>query len=149
MQHTGSQACFVLGLLTLSGCVSNPLPAPPPTLPCPATVQIDNNKVQATTQALQKRLQEKEQIIVERNQQIEVLSSQLDALKRIDQDTHPKKLIVPPQCPLSLKHSLGVLQYIKIPFSLVSRAVNHPALSRGMRGSNAANAFSGIGRPKR
>jgi TolA-binding protein len=96
MRHSVSQAWFLLGLLALSGCVSNPLPAPPPALPCPATVQLDNNKVQATNQALQKRLQEKERTIAERDQQIEVLSSQLDALKRIDQDAHHKKRLVPP-----------------------------------------------------
>ncbi len=97
MRHSVSQACFLLALLALSGCVSNPLPTPPPALPCPATVQVDNNKVQATTQAaLQKRLQEREQTIAERDQQIEVMSSQLEALKQIDRDTHHRKRLVPP-----------------------------------------------------
>lgn len=97
MRHSVTQACVLLGLLTLSGCVSNPLPTPPPAPPCPATVQVDNNKVQATTQAaLQKRLQERERTIAERDQQIEVLSSQLDALKQIDQDTRHRKRLVSP-----------------------------------------------------
>ena len=43
-------------------------------------------KDKATTHALHRRLHEREQIIAERNQQIAILSSQLDALKRIDQD---------------------------------------------------------------
>jgi hypothetical protein len=44
-------------------------------------------KDKATTLALHRRLHERERIIAERDQQIAVLSSQLDALKRIDQDT--------------------------------------------------------------
>lgn len=97
MRHSVTQACVLLGLLAFSGCVSHPVPTPPPALPCPATVQVDNNKVQATTQAaLQKRLQERERTIAERDQQIEVLSSQLDALRQIDQDTHHRKRLGPP-----------------------------------------------------
>jgi hypothetical protein len=98
MRHGVSQACFMLGLLALSGCVSHPLPTAPPALPpCPATVQVDNNKVQSTTQAaLQKRLQERERTIAERDQQIEVLWSQLDALKQIDQDSRHRKRLVSP-----------------------------------------------------
>jgi hypothetical protein len=38
-------------------------------------------------QALQKRLQGRERTIALQNYQIEVLASQLEALKRIDQDT--------------------------------------------------------------
>jgi flagellar motility protein MotE (MotC chaperone) len=45
------------------------------------------------THALQKRLQEKERTIAVQTQQIKVLSSQLEALKQIDQETHrqPRK----------------------------------------------------------
>ena len=50
--------------------------------PDQASILKDN----ATTHALHRRLHEREQIIAERNQQIAILSSQLDALKRIDQD---------------------------------------------------------------
>jgi predicted trehalose synthase len=48
-----------------------------------------NSKNQATMiQALQKRLQERERSIAAQTQQIEVLYSQLEALKQIDQETH-------------------------------------------------------------
>jgi len=40
------------------------------------------------TQALQKRLQEKERTIAAQSQQIDVLSGQLEALKQIDQETN-------------------------------------------------------------
>ncbi len=46
---------------------------------------------QATVQALHKRLHERERTIAERDQQIDVMSGQLDALKRIDQDTRDRQ----------------------------------------------------------
>jgi uncharacterized coiled-coil protein SlyX len=49
------------------------------------------------TQVLQKRLQEKERTIAAQSQQIEVLSSQLEALKQIDQETRqPRKRLTFP-----------------------------------------------------
>lgn len=53
----------------------------------PDQASIPKDKDKATTLALHRRLHERERIIAERDQQIAVLSSQLDALKRIDQDT--------------------------------------------------------------
>ena len=72
-------AVCLLGLVGLSGCAS--------TTPSPITsARMGTNQDQATIQAFQKRLQEREQTIARQNYQIEVMSSQLDALKRIDQD---------------------------------------------------------------
>ena len=42
-------------------------------------------------QALQKRLQEREQTVARQHYQIEVMASQLDALKQIDQDTKSQR----------------------------------------------------------
>ncbi|HXT65955.1 MAG TPA: hypothetical protein VN657_04120 [Nitrospiraceae bacterium] len=75
-----TQAVCLLGLMVLSGCAST---ISPPT----ALTRLATNQDQATIQALQKRLQGRERTIAMQNYQIEVLSSQLDALKRIDQDT--------------------------------------------------------------
>ena len=44
-----------------------------------------------TVQALHKRLHERERTLAERDQQIHVMSSQLDALKRIDQDIRDRR----------------------------------------------------------
>ena len=75
-----TQAVCVLGLVILSGCAST-IPTPP------ASTRLATSQDQATIQALQKRLQGREQTIAIQHYQIEILSSQLDALKRIDQDT--------------------------------------------------------------
>ena len=75
-----TQAVCLLGLVTLSGCAST-IPAPP------ASTRLVTSQDQATIQALQKRLQGRERTIAIQNYQIEILSSQLDALKRIDQET--------------------------------------------------------------
>jgi hypothetical protein len=75
-----TQAVCILGLVILSGCGSA---TPPPT----ASTRLGISQDQATIQALQKRLQGRERTIAIQNYQLEVLSSQLDALKRIDQDT--------------------------------------------------------------
>jgi hypothetical protein len=48
---------------------------------------IPRDEDQATVQALQRRLQERERTLAERDQRIDLLASQLNALKRIDQDT--------------------------------------------------------------
>jgi uncharacterized coiled-coil protein SlyX len=42
-------------------------------------------------QALHRRLHERERTIAMQNYQIEVMSSQVDALKRIDQDTREQR----------------------------------------------------------
>ncbi|OAI46327.1 hypothetical protein AYO43_06390 [Nitrospira sp. SCGC AG-212-E16] len=78
------QAVCLLGLVGLSGCAS--------TTPAPAaSTRLGTSQDQATIQALQKRLQGRERTIAMQNYQIEVLSSQLDALKRIDQDTRVQR----------------------------------------------------------
>ncbi len=46
---------------------------------------------QAIVQALHKRLHERERTIAERDQQIHVMTSQLDALKRIEEDTRDRR----------------------------------------------------------
>ena len=63
-------------------------------LPLHVILKVHHNKGQAViTQALQKRLQESERTIAVQTQQIEVLSSQLEALKQIDQEMNrpPRK----------------------------------------------------------
>ena len=75
-----TQAVCLLGLVALSGCAST---IPPPT----ASTRLGTSQDQATIQALQKRLQGRERTIVIQNYQIELLASQLEALKRIDQDS--------------------------------------------------------------
>jgi len=74
------QAGCLLSLVGLLGCAST-IPAPS------ASTRLGTSQDQATIQALQKRLQGRERTIAIQNYQIEVLSSQLEALKRIDQDT--------------------------------------------------------------
>ena len=106
MHYQNAQTgCWLLGLVILSGCVTTPPTDALPSFPCPVTSvnalasvgqdQVTNNNQNRTTmtQALQKRLQEKERTIAAQTQQIEVLSSQLEALKQIDQETHrqPRK----------------------------------------------------------
>ena len=79
-----TQAVCLLGLVVLSGCTST---IPPPSAP----TRLGTSQDQATIQALQKRLQERERTVAKQNYQIEVMSSQLDALKRIDQDTKAQR----------------------------------------------------------
>ncbi len=79
-----TQALCLLALVVLSGCAST---IPPPA----ASTRLATSQDQATIQAFQKRLQERERTIAIQNFQIEVLSSQLDALKRIDQDTKAQR----------------------------------------------------------
>jgi hypothetical protein len=74
------QASCILGLVVLSGCTSTPPPAPV------APVRLGTSQDQAAIQALHRRLHEQEQTIAIQDRQIEVMFSQLDALKRIDQD---------------------------------------------------------------
>jgi hypothetical protein len=58
---------------------------PPLTSPGQTTIPRDTD--QATVHALQRQLQERERTLAERDQRIDLLASQLNALKRIDQDT--------------------------------------------------------------
>jgi len=75
-----TQAVCLLGLVVLSGCAST---TPPPIAP----TRLGTSQDQTTIQVLQKRLQERERTVARQHYQIEVMSGQLDALKRIDQDT--------------------------------------------------------------
>jgi len=59
----------------------------------PATSPRDPDQA-ATIQALQKRLQERERTIAQREQQMKVIASQLEDLKRIEQDTHERRKAV-------------------------------------------------------
>ena len=52
---------------------------------------IPKDTDQAMIQALHRRLHERERIIAERDQQTHVMSSQLDDLKRIEQDTRVRQ----------------------------------------------------------
>lgn len=78
------QAVCLLGLVGLFGCGST---TPSPT----AATRFGTSQDQATIQVLHKRLHERERTIAIQNYQIEVMSSQLEALKRIDQDTRAQR----------------------------------------------------------
>ncbi len=79
-----TQALCLLGLVVLSGCAST---IPPPLVP----TRLGTSQDQATIQALHRRLHEREQTIAIQHYQIEIMASQLDALKRIDQDTNGQR----------------------------------------------------------
>lgn len=81
------QAVCLLSLVGLLGCAST---TPAPT----ASTRLGTSQDQATIQALQKRLQARDRTIAIQNYQIEVMASQLDALKRIDQDTRAHRRAV-------------------------------------------------------
>jgi hypothetical protein len=95
---------WLLGLVILPGCVTTVPPDAPPQ-PCPVTSipaapiqdQATNNTKSQTTMtlALQQRLQ---RTIIAQTKQIETLSSQLEALKQIDQETRrqPRKGLIYP-----------------------------------------------------
>jgi hypothetical protein len=103
---------WLLGLVgLLSGCVSTTPTTDLPSLPCPVAFTpvvpspisqdqtADNAKNQAImVQTLQKRLQERERTIATQTQQIGALSSQLEALRQIDLETHrqPRKRLIYP-----------------------------------------------------
>lgn len=108
MHYQNAQTgCWLLGLVMLSGCVTTP---PPDALPCPVTStaiassvgedqpSTNNQNTAILMETLQKRLRERERTIAAQTQQIEVLSSQLEALKQIDQETHrqPRKRLTYP-----------------------------------------------------
>ena len=52
---------------------------------------IEREKEQATIQTLRKRVRERERTLTERDRQIETLASQLEAMKRIEQDTRDRR----------------------------------------------------------
>ena len=92
------QVSWIFGFVVLSGCAN--LTTCPSTAPGRSSTSQDqpaipNEKDQATIRALHKQLQERDQGILYRDQQIELLSSQLDALKRIDQENH-RRAVRPP-----------------------------------------------------
>lgn len=74
---------YILGLVVLSGCTS------PRSAIGPA--QLDLSQNQAIIHALQKRLHDRERTIAIQDHQIEIMSSQLEALKRIEQDTQDQR----------------------------------------------------------
>jgi hypothetical protein len=66
------------------------------TLPRPAAISLDQGSIpevkdQTALHTLRKQLRDRERIIIERDRQIAVLSSQLDALRRIDHETLTKR----------------------------------------------------------
>lgn len=75
------QALCSLGLLVLLGCTN--MTASSPAVPAKLSLSRDH----ATIQALHRRLHTHERTIAMQHYQIEVMTSQLEALKRIDQDT--------------------------------------------------------------
>jgi len=79
-----TQSVCLLGFMVLSGCGST---APSST----ATTRVDTGHDQAAIQVLHRRLHERERTIAIQNYQIAVMTSQLDALKRIDQDTREQR----------------------------------------------------------
>jgi len=63
----------------------------PTTEPNKDLAMIERDKDQATIQALQKRIRERERSLTERDRQIETMASQLEAMKRIDQDSRDRR----------------------------------------------------------
>jgi hypothetical protein len=57
---------------------------------------VSREKDQATVQALQRQLQERERIIAERDHRLAVMSSQLDDLKRIELDSKERRRPIRP-----------------------------------------------------
>jgi hypothetical protein len=95
--------CCLLGLVMLPGCVTTSPTDALLSVPCAVTTSTNENppstsQDQATTQALQKRLQKNERTIAAQTHRIEVLSNQLEALKQIDQETRrqPRKRLTYP-----------------------------------------------------
>ena len=79
-----TQAVCLLGLVGLFGCAGT-IPAPT------ASTRLGTSQDQVTIQALHRRLHERERTIAMQNYQLEVMSSQLDAMKRIDQDARAQR----------------------------------------------------------
>jgi hypothetical protein len=95
--------CMVGLILVSSGCTNliPPSPvAPARTITGQDQAGIPKEKEQATIRALHKQVQERDRAILLRDQQIDMLSSQLDALKRIDKEegrraVRPPAILVP------------------------------------------------------
>jgi hypothetical protein len=79
-----TQAVCLLGFIVLSGCGST-------TPPSTATIRVGTSHDQAAIHMLHRRIHERERTIAIQNYQIEVMTGQLDALKRIDQDTREQR----------------------------------------------------------
>jgi hypothetical protein len=89
MRNVVQISCTV-GLILVLSCCRNLIP-PPPVAPARTITGQDQagipkEKEQATIRALHKQVQERDRAILLRDQQIDMLSSQLDALKRIDKE---------------------------------------------------------------
>jgi hypothetical protein len=87
MQHRRwtIQALCGVGLLVVLGC-TNTTPLSPV-----APARLGTSEHQATIHALHRKLHERERTIATQHYQIEVMSSQLEALRRIDQDTRESR----------------------------------------------------------
>src|SRR4029079_15166465 len=103
MRNVGQIGCMVGFILVLS-CCTNLIPpspvAPARTIARQDQAGIPKEKEQATIRALYKQGQERDRAILLRDQQIDMLSSQLDALKRIDKEegrraVRPPAILVP------------------------------------------------------
>ncbi len=73
----------------------SPVPTQDQTTSLKDTDQATKDKDHAALHAVQRRLQERERTLTERDRQINVLASQLEALKRIDQDTRERRPMSP------------------------------------------------------
>jgi uncharacterized coiled-coil protein SlyX len=82
------RAACILSLTVLANCANPTSPAIP--------IRLGTSQEHATIQTLQKRLREQEQTIAIQTRQIEVLSSQLDDLKRIEQDMEERRKFIRP-----------------------------------------------------
>ena len=89
-------SCMVGMIAVLSGCTNLTRPvAPARTITGQDQAGIPKEKEQATIRALHKQVQERDRVILLRDQQIDMLSSQLDALKRIDKE-EGRRAVRPP-----------------------------------------------------
>jgi len=98
MQNFAQISCMVGFIVVLSGCTN--LTTAPPAVPARTIIgqdqaAIPKEKDQATIRTLYKQVQERDRAILQRDQQIDMLSSQLDALKRIDQEER-RRAVRPP-----------------------------------------------------
>src|SRR5262245_60467166 len=85
---------------------------------------LEKDKNQATIHALQKRLRERERSLTERDRQIAIMASQLDAMKRIDQDSRDRQR--QPKRPATVVAPEGEEEQIALdPISLWCRSHRH------------------------
>lgn len=98
MRNMVRTGCVVGFIVTVSGCANLTTPcsiAPARSVTDHDQAALLKEKDQATIRDLHKQLQERDRAILLRDQQIEILSSQLEALKRIDQEDH-RRVVRPP-----------------------------------------------------